>query len=484
MTNHKYNTRKKRKTTYNSKKESSSDDESSYSESSESDEEIIEKRKSKKQKKDSKEGQIITINLDELFNKINKKSKYNDEYYDDEYNDEYYDEYNDEYSEEEDIFPIEGNKELQNKINKSSLSKDMKIKLIKKLKSSCLDSKQMEWFETVLSIPFNKYSKFPVNIKSDKSKIEKFFSTVIEKLDEVIYGMESVKEEIVNYIAQCLTLNGKTCASPRILALEGSPGTGKTQIIREGISKCLGIPMQSFSMGGIKDSSYFVGFDFTYQGSRQGSLVQSLITSKVMNPILFFDELDKISGTNEGQEIENLLIHLTDPVQNHEFKDKYLSLDFNIDLSKVMFIFAFNDINNISPVLRDRLNIIKIKEPTINEKLIIVKKHIIPELLKNIGINKDEFEIKDKVIENIIINEKENNENNSSGLRGIKRTIETILLKINTIKVLKDTNINLSFMKKNESDIKFPIVVDETNIDKFIKKTNSKNVCKYPHMYI
>jgi ATP-dependent Lon protease len=105
-------------------------------------------------------------------------------------------------------------------------------------------------------------------------------------------------------------------------------------------------------MGGIRDSSTFVGFEYTYSGSRYGMLSQCLMDSEVMNPIIFMDELDKISLTNDGVDIQNLLIHITDPVQNMTYQDKYFS-GVTVDLSKVIFVFAFNDVNLINPILKD-----------------------------------------------------------------------------------------------------------------------------------
>lgn len=255
--------------------------------------------------------------------------------------------------------------------------------------------------------------------------------------------------------------------------------THNTKLIREGISQTLKRPLQTFSMGGIKDSNHFVGFDYTYINSRHGSILQSMIDSKVMNPILFFDELDKISSGNEGEEIENLLIHMTDPMQNYDFKDKYFS-DIPIDLSKVIFIFAFNNIDNINPVLRDRLHIINIPVPSPKDKLVIAKKYVIDELLKNIGLNKEDFEITDTALEYIISKYSKQD----TGIRNMKRCIESLLLKINTIKLLGKTakKINLSFSSDNCS---LPIVINENNVGKFLKShETSEEPLKYPHLYI
>lgn len=408
--------------------------------------------------------------------------KEDEEYNDEEYNDEEYNDNEDEYHQKNigmflnsllGMPPTDKKTQVIKLIDNSKLSTDLKDKLKKKLATCQLDEKQEDWFKTFLNIPFEEYTPPAIDINS--SDIGLYFKNLMQQLDKTVYGLKNVKEEIINYVAQCITT---TTPSPRILALHGAAGVGKTKIIREGISKALGRPMQSFSMGGLKDSSHFVGFDYTYSNSKYGSIVQSLLTSGVMNPIFFFDELDKISSGNEGEEIENLLIHMTDPVQNHQFRDKYFD-GFPIDLSKVIFIFAFNDINNVNPILKDRLHIINIPSPTEADKIIIAKQYLIDELLKNIGLQKTDFDINDKALEIIV-----KQYSNSDGIRNIKRCIETVLLKINTIKLLGNSikDIKLSF---SSGDCSLPVKINENNINMFLScHKKEENLPKYPYMYI
>ena len=363
--------------------------------------------------------------------------------------------------------------DIEKKIDASLMNSELKVKLKEKLKKCDLDEKQQHWFGTVLNIPDGIYNPLPIDIGKDD--VGKYFTDLIATMDKAVYGLQTVKEEIVNYVAQCLTT---TTPSPRILALHGSAGVGKTKIIREGISKALNRPMQTFSMGGSKDSQHYTGFDYTYQHSKHGSITQAMLDSKVMNPVFFFDELDKISHGPEGEEIENLLIHMTDPVQNHDFRDKFIG-EIPIDLSKVIFIFAFNNIENINPILRDRLHIIKIPTPSTDDKIIIAKNYLIDELLRNIGLTRIDFNITDEAIKRIITKYDKND-----GVRTIKRCIETILLKINTIKLLgKSINdIKLSFKLK---DYTFPIKVDEKNVSVFLSShENNEDEPKNPYMYI
>ena len=128
--------------------------------------------------------------------------------------------------------------------------------------------------------------------------------------------------------------------------------THNTAIVRKGLANALNRPLVSYSCGGMKDSAFLQGFSFTYSGSRYGRIAQGLMESGVMNPILFFDELDKISDNSDGREITNMLIHMTDPSQNFDYEDKYFD-GIRIDLSKVVFVFSYNDANLIRPVSKD-----------------------------------------------------------------------------------------------------------------------------------
>ncbi len=371
--------------------------------------------------------------------------------------------------------------EYKKKIEDSKMNDKLKERMLEKLEKTQFGEKEVEWFDNLMKIPFGEFAPLPIDVKKNHNpngsphhEVVDYFTRLVSTLDKVVYGMHTVKEEIVNYVAQTLTTS---TPAPRILALHGVAGVGKTKIIREGISKALARPMHSFSMGGIKDSSHFVGFDYTYYSSKYGAIVQCLMDSKVMNPVLFFDELDKISGSHEGEEVENLLIHFTDPEQNFDFKDKYFN-EISIDLSKAIFIFSFNDINKINPILKDRLHIIKIKTPTAPEKLIIIKDYVVDELLKNIGISRSDFAISDEAIKYIV----STYSSSEGGVRQAKRCIETILLKINTIKLLGNS---LKWTKDNFTgeECKLPIQITERNVSKFLKSHEDNDSHAYMSMY-
>lgn len=387
-----------------------------------------------------------------------------------------YEEYEDNYDEDEDMDDffdyMDKIKILKNKIPDMKISDELKDKFIHMLKSSNLDDKRLEWFNTLIKIPFGEYSKYKVNI-NDTNLTKDYIKNVYNNLDNSVWGMNDVKEEILNYVAQCIT---QPDSKPRVLALCGQPGIGKTKIVRDGISKSLDRPMKCFSMGGIKDSSTFFGFDYTYVGSKYGAIVQSLIDCQTMNPVLFFDELDKISETKEGMDIENFLIHLTDPVQNYDFNDKYFN-GIPIDISKSLLIFSFNEIENISPILRDRLHIINIPSPSVKDKINIANKFFVKEFINNFKLKDEEVIFDNEILKYII----EKYTCDESGVRNLRRCIETICMKINTSKLLGECvkELKLSTSKIN---ITLPVKLTKEHIDAFLFVKESKNE-KIPFMY-
>jgi ATP-dependent Lon protease len=355
-------------------------------------------------------------------------------------------------------------KALKEKILKLNLDDKIKERVLARLKNVDSDKhKHLEWFELLLKIPFKKYSEIPVTKTDHPDRISKYFDDVYDTLNKATYGMQQVKEEIVNYVAQIVSTENKNM--PRIIALEGPAGVGKSKILRGGLSECLKRPMKNFSCGGIRDSAFLNGFSFTYSGSRPGAIVNGLIECGVSNPIFFFDELDKISTTNDGVDIQNVLIHLTDPVQNNNFEDKYFD-GIPIDLSKVIFIFAFNDIGLISPILKDRLHIIKIPTPSIQEKVIIGTKYLTKELYPNIGFKEGDIVFSEEIMKYIINQHCEHDK----GVRNLKRYIETILLKINTSRFIGAKQKYKSLKNK----LTLPIEINRDMVDELVDKNNNE----------
>ena len=193
-------------------------------------------------------------------------------------------------------------------------------------------------------------------------------------LDASIYGHNKAKRQIERVIGQWIT--GKQ--SGYCFGFEGAPGIGKTSLARKGLAYCLKDsdgttrPFSFIALGGSSNGSILDGHNYTYVGSNWGRIVDILMEKKCMNPIIFIDELDKISNTEQGKEIVGILTHLVDTTQNSSFQDKYFN-GIDLDLSKVLFIFSYNDVSLVDRILLDRIHRIKFNYLTIDDKIVIIK---------------------------------------------------------------------------------------------------------------
>ena len=195
-------------------------------------------------------------------------------------------------------------------------------------------NKLSKWINGITMIPFGIYKKLDINT-TIQFKVQNYINNAYKKLDDVLYGQYNVKNKIIQVISQWI-INPN--ANTNIIALEGPPGVGKTSLIKNGVSKILNRPFHLVALGGCNDISVLNGHHYTYEGSIWGKLVNILMKSQCMNPIIYFDELDKISNTHKGNDINGLLTHLIDPIQNKCFNDKYFD-GIDIDFQKFFLYF-------------------------------------------------------------------------------------------------------------------------------------------------
>jgi len=311
-------------------------------------------------------------------------------------------------------------------------------------------SKLNKWIQGLSQIPFDTFVYTQISKNDDEKKIQKYLLDSYEILDKTIYGQNEAKNKIMQILAQWIS---NPNSSGQVIALEGPPGVGKTSLIKNGVSLALNKPFCFYALGGATDVSNLEGHSYTYEGANWGRIAEMLMQSKVMNPIIFFDELDKISDTPKGNEITGLLTHLTDDTQNNLFNDKYFS-GIDLDISKINFFFSFNNINLINPILKDRLTIIKFTGYSVEEKICIVRDFIIPNLLKNIGFLQEDINITNDTIK-FVINTYTHNED---GVRNIKRVMEEIFLKINLLKLIKTNKTNIG-IEYNIRNLSFPLTI-------------------------
>ena len=321
-----------------------------------------------------------------------------------------------------------------------------------------------QWVDTFMKIPFGKYITLPIQMAAGKEKCQTFMEKAQKQLDGAVYGLEDAKMQIMQMMGQWIS-NPHSVGTA--IAIHGPMGTGKTTLVKEGISKVLNRPFTFIALGGATDSSFLEGHSYTYEGSSWGKIVDILIQSKCMNPVIYFDELDKISDTPKGEEIIGILTHLTDTTQNPQYHDKYFSgIDF--DLSKALFIFSYNDDKKINPILKDRMYTIETKGYKTKEKITIAKDYLIPTIEKNVCFEKDQIIIPQETLEYIITNYT----GDEKGVRNLKRCLEIIYTKLNLFRLMKPDS-KLFDSNMTSLVVEFPYTIQPRIVDKLIKQQES-----------
>lgn len=348
-----------------------------------------------------------------------------------------------------------------------------KINVLSEMSSDGGESHKLRtWIDAFLRVPFGKTIPLPVKYEDGQDVCTKFMVDARKKMDEQIYGMVNAKTQIMQMIAQWL-VNPDSVGN--VIALKGDPGIGKTSFARNAIASVLQRPFEFFSLGGSSDISNFVGHSYTYEGSLWGRIADSLMRAGIMNPVLYFDELDKISTTPQGEEIASMLIHLTDRSQNSQFHDRYFSgIDF--DLSQCLFVFSFNDIDKVHPILRDRMTIINCSGYSDNDKKVILKRHIFPQILERLKFKESDIVLKDDAIKHILAEFS----SSEKGVRNLIRSIETIMTRLNMLRVSQDETMkDYGFYM----EVSFPFELTEKSVSKLLFDFDKKEPETWRHLY-
>lgn len=312
------------------------------------------------------------------------------------------------------------------------------------------------WMEKLVSIPLGIYKEMPVRIEDGSEACVPFMTKARRCLDEAIYGQDEAKLQIMQFIASKIA---NPTASGLSLLLMGPPGIGKTSLIKNGIAKALEWPFQFISLGGDSDSTTYTGHQFVYEGSHSGRIANCLAQAKSMSMVLMFDELDKISATAKGEEVQNLLVHMTDPVQNMEFEDKYLS-GIPLDLSRTMLVFSGNDISKIDRVLLDRMVVVQLAGYQSKDKISIAEQFLLPSALKEVNLM-EKVAISRDILQHVL----ETYAKEETGVRELKRCIEQIVQRVNMLRMF-----NVKELPFHIPNFSLPFVLKKEHVDLFLKK--------------
>ena len=366
------------------------------------------------------------------------------------------------------------------KITKKT-KKEEKINISKQTKDNFI-KKIIEYLNNNLNIQLDVYDHIHIDnplslvntlqdmnlLKINIRTIENTMTDINNVLDESIYSHSHAKNQIMKIIGQWM--NGEQ--SGYCFGFEGSPGIGKTSLAKKGIANCLkdengnSRPFTFIALGGSCNGSTLEGHGYTYVNSTWGRIVDILMESKCMNPIIYIDELDKVSKTENGKEIIGIFTHLIDQTQNDAFQDKYFS-GIDIDLSKALFIFSYNDPEQIDKILLDRIHRVKFDNLSIDDKMVIVRKYILPEINKKMGFE-NIVQISDEIIEYII-----DSYTVEPGVRKLKEILFDLYGEIN-LHILR-SNIADEFEQNSIifENIELPIKITKENIEnKYLTKYN------------
>ena len=338
-----------------------------------------------------------------------------------------------------------------------------KINSLRHMEPGCGEYyKVKNWVDTFMKIPFNKTRNLPLTIEDGLQRCSEFMEASKTTLDTAVYGLNDAKLQIMQMVGQWIS---NPAAMGSAIAIKGPMGTGKTSLVKEGISKILGRDFAFIALGGATDSSFLEGHSYTYEGSTWGKIVEIIIQCGSMNPVIYFDELDKISETAKGEEIVGILTHLTDTSQNSQFHDRYFA-EIDFDLSKCLFIFSYNDESKVNPILLDRMYKINTTGYNKKDKTQIAQKYLTPKICAQVGFREGDIAIPDTVIEHIVENYTEKEE----GVRNLKRCLEVVHRKLNLYRLIKpDTPL---FEKEMSLKVSFPFAVTNEVVDKLVKQVN------------
>jgi len=330
--------------------------------------------------------------------------------------------------------------------------------------------KAHQWIHGYTELPLGTFKDLPVKLEDGNETCQKFVGSVKDHMDAAIYGHDEAKLQILQFVSSWIA---NPAGSGNVLSIHGPPGVGKTTLIKEGVAKALGRPFHFITLGGATDASFLDGHSYTYEGSTWGRIVDCLIKSKCMNPIFYFDELDKVSETPKGEEINNLLIHLTDGSQNDRFQDKYFT-GIDLNLSRCLFIFSHNNHEKVNPILRDRMYNIRVEGFSVKQKLTIAENYLVSaalrevNLFEKIGISKD-------IITHII----EHYTGDEQGVRELKRCIQTVISKLNLLRFYNDPA-KVPFAIK---DFALPFTLKRDHVELFLKRKEVVNE-SVAHLYM
>ena len=320
---------------------------------------------------------------------------------------------------------------------------------------------KIDWY---LQLPYTR------RIEIGEDNIGKICTNVYNFLEKEVYGLRSAKEAILRYVND--HFRGSSRGRKQILALKGNPGTGKTKIAST-IAKAVGLPFEKISMGGVGDATILRGSRAVWIGAEPSLLLQKIITSKCCNPVVLFDEIDKISTHGSGREVHHALLHILDYEQNNEIQDGFLG-DITHDLSNVWFIATMNDDTLLDPALKDRLRIIEVPDYTKEDTIKIIQGYTLPKVLHDRNLRETDIAFTAPALQKLLQNHE------PGGMRTIESKLSDIISRIALWAVFEFRD-RLLYKVPNFNG--YPYTIDENAIVKIMERDSANAEKPYHPMY-
>jgi len=292
----------------------------------------------------------------------------------------------------------------------------------------CDDAKSATWLKTLLQVPFGQYAS-EVRTPTHQAAVGQHLSRAASKLDEHVHGQETAKQLLLQTVAQTLV---NPQAPPPIIGLVGPPGVGKTTLARYGIADALHRPFHQISCAGVRDGAFLKGFSLTYEGSRQGAVLEALVQARCMDPVILLDEVDKMGNMRGGDDAASVLIPLLDATQNMAYQDDYLQ-GIELDVSRAVFVLTLNDAEALNPILRDRVTLVHCRPACVDTKIAIAQAHLLPRALSDVALDQL-IVIPRETIEYVV----KQSAQSEQGVRQLKRMLEAVVRQINLLLVAPD----------------------------------------------
>lgn len=300
---------------------------------------------------------------------------------------------------------------LRIRVLRSGLPEAVRLQMFEELRGAACD-KYVLWVRRALRLPLGRVASTPRGAPTTTGAV----AAARAILDGAATGHAAAKREVLKLV--CQARSGGTGAGAYALGLEGPPGTGKTHFVEHALAPALGRPMVRIPLGGATDISYLLGNVYTYEGSKEGRLAAALVEAGCCNPIVYFDEVDKVSATDRGQEIVATLIHLVDPSANGALRDRYFH-GIDLDFSRCTFVFSYNDASRVSPVLLDRIKRVAMPPPSDADRAAIVRAHLVPRAQARLNTA---LALADAAVDAVLAHA-----DAGAGMRGAEKDVEHVL---------------------------------------------------------